>query len=73
MLDSIYIAMTGLHGYEEGLRVISNNTTNMNTPGFKGATLQFSDLFYSNGGLGGRSGGMPPASWASGSTPSGRC
>ncbi|MCF1441343.1 flagellar hook protein FlgE [Ralstonia nicotianae] len=57
MLDSIYIAMTGLHGYEEGLRVISNNTTNMNTPGFKGATLQFSDLFYSNGGLGGRSGG----------------
>lgn len=57
MLDSIYIAMTGLHGYEEGLRVISNDTTNMNTPGFKGSSLQFSDLFYSTGGLAGQDGG----------------
>ncbi|KHK58661.1 flagellar basal-body rod protein FlgF [Ralstonia sp. A12] len=57
MLDSIYIAMTGLHGFEEGLRVISNDTTNMNTPGFKGSGLQFSDLFYSTGGLGGQAGG----------------
>ena len=58
MLDSIYVAMTGLHGYEEGLRVISNDTTNMNTPGFKGSALQFSDLFYSNGGLEGQGGGQ---------------
>ncbi len=53
MIDSIYIAMTGLNGYERGLRVISNNTANLNTPGFKGSSLQFSDLFYSNGSLGG--------------------
>lgn len=56
MLDSIYVAMTGLHGFEDGLRVISNNTTNMNTPGFKGSSLQFTDLFYSTKGLGGQSG-----------------
>ncbi|GAB7541616.1 flagellar hook protein FlgE [Cupriavidus sp. 8B] len=56
MLDSIYIAMTGLHGYEKGLRVISNDTANMNTPGFKRSSLQFSDLFYSSGNTGGQNG-----------------
>jgi flagellar hook protein FlgE len=44
MIDSIAIAETGLQGYEQALQTISNNTANMNTPGFKGATLQFSDL-----------------------------
>lgn len=48
MLDSIYIGMTGLLGYSNALRVISNNTANMNTPGFKGSALQFTDLFYDN-------------------------
>lgn len=48
MLDSIYIAMTGLQGYSQGLRVIANNTANMNTPGFKSSTLEFADMFYSN-------------------------
>jgi flagellar hook protein FlgE len=50
MLESIYIGTTGLLGYSKGLRVIANNTANMNTPGFKGSTLQFSDMFYSSGG-----------------------
>jgi flagellar hook protein FlgE len=58
MIDSVYIAMTGLQGYERGLRVIANNTANLNTPGFKGSTLQFSDLFYSTGTLSGGSGGQ---------------
>jgi flagellar hook protein FlgE len=49
MLDSIYIGMSGLMGYSRGLRVIANNTANINTPGFKGASLQFGDLFYSAG------------------------
>ncbi|MEO6936649.1 MAG: flagellar hook-basal body complex protein [Collimonas sp.] len=57
MLDSIYLGMTGLLGYSRGLKVIANNTANMNTPGFKGSTLQFADLFYSNGNLGSGSGG----------------
>lgn len=53
MLDSIYIAMSGLQGYSKGLRVIANNTANINTPGFKSSTMQFGDMFYSNsGGLG---------------------
>jgi flagellar hook protein FlgE len=53
MLDSIYIGMSGLIGYSKGLRVIANNTANINTPGFKGASLQFGDLLYSNGSAGG--------------------
>lgn len=47
MLDSIYVGMTGLHGFSQGLRVIANNTANINTPGFKGSSTQFADLFYS--------------------------
>jgi flagellar hook protein FlgE len=43
MIDSIYIAMSALHGYEQGLRVISNDTANLNTPGFKNSVLQFAD------------------------------
>lgn len=53
MLESIYIGMTGLLGYSKGLRVIANNTSNINTPGFKGSSLQFADLFYSNSNLAG--------------------
>jgi flagellar hook protein FlgE len=45
MLDTINIGITGLQGFSRGLRVIANNTTNMNTPGFKSGTLQFSTLF----------------------------
>ena len=50
MLDSIYIGMSGLQGYSQGLRVIANNTANLNTPGFKQSSLQFADMFYSNSG-----------------------
>jgi flagellar hook protein FlgE len=46
MLDSINVGVSGLLGYQRGLRVIANNTTNMNTPGYKSSTLQFADLFY---------------------------
>jgi flagellar hook protein FlgE len=46
MLDSIYVGLTGLAGYSMGLNVISNNVANINSPGFKGAQLQFSDLYY---------------------------
>jgi flagellar hook protein FlgE len=53
MIDSIYIGMSGLTGFSDGLRVIANNTTNLNTPGFKGSSLQFSDLFAASGGFAG--------------------
>jgi flagellar hook protein FlgE len=52
MLGAIYIGMSGLQGYSQGLRVIANNTANINTPGYKGSTLQFADMFYSNQGSG---------------------
>ncbi|GAB3658521.1 flagellar hook protein FlgE [Ramlibacter alkalitolerans] len=44
MLDSIHVGFTGLQAFQQGLRVIANNTTNLNTPGFKASNLQFSDL-----------------------------
>ena len=53
MIESIFVAMTGLRGYEQGLRVISNNAANLNTPGFKSSDLLFSDLFYSSSAMGG--------------------
>lgn len=53
MLESIYVGMTGLLGYSRGLRVIANNTANINTPGFKSSSIQFADLFYAGGTLGG--------------------
>ena len=33
MLDSIYVGLTGLIGYQKSLKVISNNVANLNTPG----------------------------------------
>jgi flagellar hook protein FlgE len=53
MLDSIFVGMSGLNSYAEGLRLISNNAANLNTPGFKSSSLQFGDLFYTTGGNGG--------------------
>ncbi|MBA2673391.1 flagellar basal-body rod protein FlgF [Ramlibacter sp.] len=52
MIGSIYVGMSGLQGFSQGLRVIANNTTNMNTPGFKSSSLQFADMFYSTTGSG---------------------
>ncbi|RYF52377.1 MAG: flagellar hook-basal body complex protein, partial [Comamonadaceae bacterium] len=52
MLGSIYIGMTGLQGYSQGLRVIANNTANINTPGYKGSSLQFADMFYTSSNSG---------------------
>jgi flagellar hook protein FlgE len=48
MLDSIHVGVSGLLGHQQGLRVIANNTANMNTPGYKSSTLAFSDLFYAS-------------------------
>jgi flagellar hook protein FlgE len=46
MFDSIQLGVTGLLGYQRALRVIANNTANLNTPGYKGSSMQFADLFY---------------------------
>jgi flagellar hook protein FlgE len=53
MLDSIFIGMSGLDSFSKGIKLIGNNTANMNTPGYKGSTLQFGDLMYSGHGAAG--------------------
>jgi flagellar hook protein FlgE len=45
VIDSIFIAMSGLRGHQRGLDVISHNVANMNTPGFKGSSVDFADVF----------------------------
>lgn len=50
MLDSIHVAASGLHGHQRGLKNISSNVSNMNTPGFKGANTQFTDVFLQEAG-----------------------
>lgn len=49
MLDSINIGTSGLIGFSKQLQTISNNVTNLNTPGFKGSNAQFT-AFFSQGG-----------------------
>jgi flagellar hook protein FlgE len=64
VLDSIFIGMSGLTGFSQGLRVVGNNLANVNTPGFKGSQLAFSDLFsqgQSGNRLAGPAGGAPEA------------
>lgn len=45
MLGAIYIGLSGMNAYSSGLQTISNNVANLNSPGFKSSTVQFSDLF----------------------------
>jgi flagellar hook protein FlgE len=51
MLGSIYVGLSGMDAYSKGLQTISNNVANMNTNGYKSASVSFSD-FYSVGGGG---------------------
>lgn len=46
MLDSIYIGLTGLTSFSQGLNNVSNNVTNLNTAGYKRGELGFTDLYY---------------------------
>jgi flagellar hook protein FlgE len=57
MLNSIFVALSGLQAHERALGVVSNNVSNMNTPGFRGSTVTFADVFIGtgpNGSLGGQ-------------------
>lgn len=51
MFGSLYIGLSGMRAYSEGLRQVSNNISNLNSSGFKSSDLVFRDLF------GGRSSG----------------
>lgn len=53
MFGAIYIGLSGLTAYSNGLKAVSNNVSNLNTTGFKSANVSFSDIYGtgSNGGL----------------------
>ena len=50
MSDGIFTAETGLRAFESGLQAISNDSSNLNTPGYKGSTVLFADLVGGDGG-----------------------
>ena len=45
MINSIYIATSGMLGNERALNVISNNVANLNTAGFRGSNVSFSNVY----------------------------
>lgn len=53
MFGSIYIGLSGLNAYSQGLKTVSNNVSNLNTSGFKASDVSFSDVYggSSAGGL----------------------
>ncbi|MDD2484447.1 MAG: flagellar hook-basal body complex protein [Eubacteriales bacterium] len=46
MLGSLYSAVSGLQSHQTKMNVIGNNIANVNTYGFKGSRVTFSDVFY---------------------------
>ncbi|HBJ93910.1 flagellar hook-basal body complex protein [Ponticaulis sp.] len=48
MLESMFIGLSGMNAYSNGLKDVSNNITNLNSQGYKGSNLVFRDL-YSGG------------------------
>ncbi len=53
MFNAIYVGMSGLTSYSEGLEAVSNNVSNLNTVGFKASDVTFQNVFGagSQGGL----------------------
>lgn len=45
MFGAMFIGLSGMTAYSDGLRQISNNITNLNSPGFRASTVGFNDLF----------------------------
>lgn len=61
MFGAIYVGLSGLNAYSQGLQQVSNNVTNLNSSGFKGSTVTFTDLVSvsGSGGLSYSAGGAP--------------
>ncbi|WP_082113671.1 flagellar hook protein FlgE [Chromobacterium vaccinii] len=59
MIDTMFVGLSGLRTFQKGLSNIGNNVANLNTPGFKRTSLQFTDMMYqydAQGGQGGQHG-----------------
>ena len=41
MFGAIYVGLSGLNAYSRGLQQVSNNVSNLNSLGFKGADVGF--------------------------------
>lgn len=53
MLGAIYIGLSGMTAYSKGLQTISNNVSNLNSPGFKSTSVSFNDVFGFGRGVSG--------------------
>ena len=65
MSRSLFTGITGLRAHQQKLDVVANNLANTNTIGYKGQSIQFSDLIYQNlqnGTLPSENGGTNPIS-----------
>jgi flagellar hook protein FlgE len=53
MFGAIYVGLSGLNAYSRGLQQVSNNISNLNTSGYKGTDVSFSNTVgaASDGGL----------------------
>lgn len=49
MFGAIYIGLSGLNAYSQGLQQVSNNVTNLNTTGFKGSSVSFQNFYGASG------------------------
>lgn len=49
MFQALYNGLSGLFAYSQSLNTISNNISNMNTPGFRGSDAYFSNMFGGDG------------------------
>lgn len=49
MLSSIYIGLSGLSAYSQGLQRISGNVANLNAQGFKGSNVSFQSVMSETG------------------------
>lgn len=65
MLGAIYIGLSGMNAYSRGLQTISNNVANLNSPGYKASSINFSDVF-NIGGLGSAFSGRGNQSYGAG-------
>jgi flagellar basal-body rod protein FlgG len=53
MLEGLYSAASGMEAQQQQFDAISNDLSNLDTPGYQGAIVGFHDLLYSNGGYAG--------------------
>jgi flagellar basal-body rod protein FlgG len=53
MLEGLYSAASGMEAQQQQFDAISNDLSNVDTPGYQSAIVGFHDLLYSNGGYAG--------------------